>query len=135
MSWRSRSVQCYPCSKWVHLRCPLPFFSRFKTLDSSHSWICPPCFFWRSHIHQHCVFLFGHFQFVYLPCSTWSIWPPLPTQRSRPTLVFKSVTLVLPTSYLFPLHPSHPLMILVGFLYLVHYLVVILQQLPAHLLS
>ena len=44
VSSRSRSVQCYPCSEWVHLRCPLPFFSRFKTLDSSKSWIFPPCY-------------------------------------------------------------------------------------------
>ena len=40
--WRVRSVQCCTCSKWVHLRCSLLSFSRFKTLGSSHSWSCPP---------------------------------------------------------------------------------------------
>ena len=43
MTWRGRSVQCCICSKWVHLRCSLLSFSRFKTLGTSHSWSCPPC--------------------------------------------------------------------------------------------
>ena len=43
VTWKGRSVQCCTCSKWVHLRCSLPFFSRFKTLGSSHSWRCFPC--------------------------------------------------------------------------------------------
>ena len=43
VTWRGRSVQRCTCSKWVHLRCSLISFSRFKTLDSSHSWSCPPC--------------------------------------------------------------------------------------------
>ena len=33
-------MQCCTCSNWVHLRCSLLSFSRFKTLDSSHSWRC-----------------------------------------------------------------------------------------------
>ena len=41
-TWWSKSVQCCTCSKWVHLRCSQLFFSKFRTLDSSHSWSCPP---------------------------------------------------------------------------------------------
>ena len=43
MTWRGRSVQCCTCSKWVHLKCSLISFSKFKTLGSSHSWSFPPC--------------------------------------------------------------------------------------------
>ena len=41
-TWRSRPVQCCTCSKWVHLRCSLIYFSKFRTLGSSHSWSFPP---------------------------------------------------------------------------------------------
>ena len=43
VTWRGRSVQCCTCSIWVHLKCSLLSFSRFRTLGSSHSWSCPPC--------------------------------------------------------------------------------------------
>ena len=43
MTWLDKSVQCWTCSKWVHLRCSQHSLSRFRTLDSSHSWSCPPC--------------------------------------------------------------------------------------------
>ena len=43
---------------------------------------------------------------------------PLPMQASRPTLVYKPPTFLLPTSYLLPLHPPHPIMILAVVLYL-----------------
>ena len=46
MIWRGRSVQCCTCSKWVHLRCSLLSFSKFRTLGSSNAWSCP-CFFRR----------------------------------------------------------------------------------------
>ena len=42
VTWRGRSVQCGTCSNWVHLRCLLLSFSRFRTLGSSHSWSFPP---------------------------------------------------------------------------------------------
>ena len=38
-----RSVQCCTCSNWVHLKCSLLSFSRFRTLARSHSWSCPSC--------------------------------------------------------------------------------------------
>ena len=40
--WRGKSMQCCTCSKWVHLRCLQLSLSKFRTLDSSHSWSCPP---------------------------------------------------------------------------------------------
>ena len=43
VTWRGRSVQCCTCSNWVHLKCSLHPFSRFRTLGSSHSWSCPLC--------------------------------------------------------------------------------------------
>ena len=45
VTWRGKSVQCCTCSNWVHLKCSLLSFSRFRILGSSHSWIFPPCFF------------------------------------------------------------------------------------------
>ena len=41
VTWRSRLVQCFIFSKWIHLKCPLLSFSRFRTLGSSHSWSFP----------------------------------------------------------------------------------------------
>ena len=43
LTWWGKSVQCCTCSKWVHLRCSQLFLSKFRALDSSHSWSCPPC--------------------------------------------------------------------------------------------
>ena len=43
VTWRSKSVQRCACSKWVHLKCSQLSLSKFRTLDSSHSWSCPPC--------------------------------------------------------------------------------------------
>ena len=43
VTWRGRSVQCCTCSNWVHLKCSVLSFSRFRILGSSHSWSCPPC--------------------------------------------------------------------------------------------
>ena len=45
VTWRGRLVQCCTCSNWVHLKCSLLSFSRFKTLGNSHTWSCRPCFF------------------------------------------------------------------------------------------
>ena len=73
VTWRGRSVQCCTCSNWVHSKCSLLSFSRFRTLGSSHSWSCPPCFFLRSYTYQHCAFFLGLLHLVHLHCS---IWPP-----------------------------------------------------------
>ena len=42
VTWRGKSVQCCTCSKWAYLRCSQLSLSNFRTLDSSHSWSCPP---------------------------------------------------------------------------------------------
>ena len=43
VTWQGKSVQCCACSKWAHLRCSRLSLSKFRTLDCSHSWNCPPC--------------------------------------------------------------------------------------------
>ena len=58
------------------------------------------CFFCRSHTYQHCDFLLGLFQLLYLHCSIWPIWAPLLLQHSRPILAFKPLILLPSTSYL-----------------------------------
>ena len=109
MTWQSRSVQCCTYSNWVHLKCSLLSFARFRALGRSHSWSRPSCcvpVFLR-HTYQQCDFLLGLLQLVYLHCSIWSIWPPLLMQHSHPTLAFKPLILFVPTLYLLPLHPYH----------------------------
>ena len=75
--------------------------------------------FLRFHMCQQLVFLFGLLQLVYLHCATWPIRPPplLLMQHSRPTLAFKPLILLLPTSYLLPLYPPHCHIFLAVFLY------------------
>ena len=82
-------MQCCTCSNWVHSKCSIRSFSRFRTLGSSHSWSCPPC------CYQHCDFLLGFFQLIYLHCS---IWPLLLMLHSHPTLAFKPLILFRPLS-------------------------------------
>ena len=118
VTWRGRSVQCYTCLKWVHLKCLLLSFFRFKTLGSSHSWRCPPCCipaFSGDPTPASTVISFSHSSS--LCTSTAYSGPPLLIQHSRPTLAFKPVILFLPTSYFFPLHPHHRLMLLAVSLY------------------
>ena len=95
------------CSKWDHLKCSLLSFSRFSTFGSSDSWSClllRPCF-WISHTYQHCDFLLGLLQHVYLHCS---IWPPfanaaLPPHPRLQTSCLPSAHFVFP-----PFAPSPP---------------------------
>ena len=61
VTWQGKSVQCCACSKWVHLRCSQLSLSKFRALGSSHSWSCP--------LPNHCDFLFGLLQPVYLYCA------------------------------------------------------------------
>ena len=75
VTWWGRSVQFCTCFKWIHLRCSLLSFSRFRTLGHSHSLSCPllcPCFC-RSHTYQHCDYLLRLLQLVYLHCSIWPL--------------------------------------------------------------
>ena len=43
VTWRGKSVQCCTCSNWVLLKCSQHSLFKFRALDSSHSWSCPPC--------------------------------------------------------------------------------------------
>ena len=42
VTWRGKAVQCYTCSEWARLRCSQLLLSKFRTLDSCHSWSFPP---------------------------------------------------------------------------------------------
>ena len=81
-------MQCYTCSKWIHLRHSLLSFSRFKSLGSSHSWSSPLCCIPASSgdpTPTNTVFLFGFIQFVYLHCAN-AVLPPHPClQTSYPS--------------------------------------------------
>ena len=105
-------------SNSAHLKCSLLSFSKFRILGSSHSWIFPPCFFWGSHTYQHCDFLLGLLQLVYLHCSIWPIWPLLLMHHPHSILAFKPLFLFPPTLYLLPLHQHRRLMLLAVSLYL-----------------
>ena len=108
-------MQCCTCSNWVHLKCSLLSFSRFRTLGSSHFWSCLSCFFLRFYTYQHCDFLVGLLQLVYLHCS---IWPSSANAALAPHPRFQ-------TSYPFSVHfvsspsaPHHRFMLLAVSLYL-----------------
>ena len=115
-------MQCCTCSNWVHLKCSLLSFSRFRILDRSHSWSFPPC----------CVpaFFADSTPTSTVPSSSDSsswytstaqicpIWPPVLMQHSHPTLAFKPLIFFPPTLYLLPPHPHHRLMLLAVSLYL-----------------
>ena len=112
-------MQCCTCSNWVHLKCSLLSFSRFRTLGNSPSWSHPPCY---------APAFFGH----PTPTSTVtsssdsSSWytsiaqsgPLLLMQHSHSTIAFKPLILYPPTLYRLPLHPHHRLMLLAVSLYL-----------------
>ena len=113
-------MQCCTCSKWVHLKCLLLSFSRFRTLGSSHSWSFPPC----------CVPACSGDPTLTATSSSDSFssytstaqfrpsGPPLLMQHSHPTLAFKSFIFFPPTSYFLLLHPHHRFILLVVFLHL-----------------
>ena len=119
VTWRGRSVQCCTRSNWVHLKCSLLSFSRFRILDSSHSWSCPPC----------CIpAFFGDPTPIStvtssLDSSSWYTSTAqsvllLLMQHSHPTFAFKPLILFLPTLHFFLLHPHYRLMLLAVSLYL-----------------
>ena len=97
-------MQCCTCSKWVHLRCSQLSLSKFRTLDSSHSWSCPPC--------RSSVTLSWDFSDMYT--STVQSGPPWLMLHSRSTLVSKLLIPHLSILYLLPLPPHHlPLLLAV----------------------
>ena len=93
-------MQCCTCSNWVHLKCSLLSFSRFRTLGSSHSWSCLPC----------CVLAFfgDSTPTSTVPSSSdFSSWYTsaaqsgllLLMQHSHPILAFKPLILFPPTIF------------------------------------
>ena len=113
VTWRGRSVQCCSCSNWVHLKCSLLSFSRFKTLGSSHSWSSPPCCapaFFGDPTPTNTVT--SSFDFCRWYTSTAHSVSLLLMQHSHPTLAFKPLVPIPPTLYFFPLHSNHRLMFL-----------------------
>ena len=120
VNWRGRSVQCCTWSNQVHLRFSLLSFSRFKTLDSSHSWSCLPCCVFVSSggpTPTNTVTSFLDFFSLYISTVHFGPFGPLLlTQCSCPTFVFKLPLSLLPTVYLFPILPFPH--VLAVFLYL-----------------
>ena len=95
VTWRSKSVQCCACSKWVHLRCSQLSLSQFRALGSSHSWSCTPC--------RITVTPSSDSSDMYT--STVQSSPPLLTLLSCPTLVSKPLIPICPF-YIFSFCPS-----------------------------
>ena len=94
---RGKSVQCCTCPKWVHLRCSQLSLSKFRALDSSHSWSCPPC----------CA---PTRNTVTFSSDSFSLYTS--TVQSIPTLIFKPIISALLILYLLPLPPHHRPLIL-----------------------
>ena len=97
------------------LKCSLLSFSRFRTLRSSHSWNCPPCFF-GDYTPTSTVTSSSDSYSWYT--STAQSGPLLLMQHSHPTLTFKPLILFAFTLYLLPVYPHHHLMLLAISLYL-----------------
>ena len=116
VTWRGRSVQCCTCSNWIHLKCSLLSFSRFRTLGRSHYWSCPPCcvsaFFGDPTSTRTVTSSSNFFSWYTSPAQSGLSGPLLLMQHSHSTLVFKPLILFPQTSYLLPLHPHHRLMLL-----------------------
>ena len=114
-------MQCCTCSNWVHLKCSLLSFLNSELLSALTPEAALPAvslLFWRSHIYQHCDFLLGLLQLVYLHCSIWPIWPPSANAALAPHPLLQISYLISPTLYLLPLHPHYRLMLLAVSLYL-----------------
>ena len=97
VTWRRKSVQCFTCSKWVHLRCSQLSLSKFRALGISHSWSCLLC--------RNTVTPFSDSSDTYT--STVEPGPPLLTLRSRTTPISKPPIPHLPILYLLPLLLHH----------------------------
>ena len=72
-----------------------------------------PCFTWRSHTYQYCIFLFGLFQLVYLHFSIWYLWSlsanaALPPHPRLQIFYPPSAHLASPPSAPFPILVSLP---------------------------
>ena len=108
VTWQGRSVQSYNRSKWVHLRCSLLSFSKFRTLGCSHTWSFPPRCIPVCNIVTSSSGMYT---------STVQPGPLLLMLHSHLTLVFKPPIPFLLILCLLPLLPSHCLLLLAVSLY------------------
>ena len=114
VSWQGRSLQCFICSKWVHLKRSLLSFAKLRTLRSTHSWSNLTC----------CVPAPSKDNTVTSSSDSSSLYTSTvqsvqfalsASAALSPTLAFKHlIPLPLP-SYLLPLHSHHRL---ISWLYL-----------------
>ena len=109
VTWRGKSVQCFTCSNWIHLRYLQLSLSKFRTLDSFHSWGFAPCCVPT----RNTVTLSSDSSDTYT--STVQSGPHLLILHFRPTPVFKLLISRRPILYLLlPLPPHHrPLLLAV----------------------
>ena len=122
VTWRGRSVKCCTYSNWVHLKCSLLSFSRFRIRGSSHSWsfytCCVPAFFGDPTPTNTVTSSSDSSSWYTSTAQSGPSGPLLLMQHSHPTLTFKTLILFPPTLYLLPLHLHHRLMLLAVSLYL-----------------
>ena len=116
VTWRGRSVQCCTCSNWVHLKCSLLSFSKFRTLGSSHFWISLPAFFGDPTSTSTVTSSLDSYSWYTSTAQSGPSGPLLLMHHPHPTLAFKPLILFPPTLYLLPLHLHRRLMILAVFL-------------------
>ena len=105
-------MQCCTCSKWAHLRCSQLSLTKFKALDSSHSWSWLPCRVPTCNT----VTLSSDSSDIYI--STVQSSPSLLMLHSHATIVFKPFIPHLPVLYLLPLPPHHHPLLLAVLLHL-----------------
>ena len=114
VTWRGRSVQCHTCSNWVHLKCSLLSFSRFRTLGSSPG-AALPAFFGNSTPTSTVTSSSDSSSWYTFTAQSGLL---LLMQHSHLILAFKLLILFPPTLYRLPLHPHDRLMFLAVSLYL-----------------
>ena len=119
-------MQCCTCFKWIHLKCSLLSFSRFRTRGISHSCSFPPsCVpaFFGDPTSTSTVTSSSDSSSLYI-CTAQSgpSGPLVLMQHSHPTLACKRLILFPPTLYLLLLHPHHRLMLLAVSLHLLLFL-------------
>ena len=122
VTWRGRSVQCCICSNWVHLKCSLLSFSRFRTLGSSNSRSFPPCcapaFFGNATLTITVTSSSDSSSWYTSTAQIWPIWPPSANAALAPHPRLQTFYPFSTHLYLLPLHPYHRLMLLTVSLYL-----------------
>ena len=104
-------MQCCTCSKWVHLRCSQLSLSKFRSLDSSHSWSCPPC----CAPTRNTVTPSSESSDMY---TSTVQWPPSANAALSPHPRFQTSYPLLPILYFLSLPPHHRPLLLAVLLHL-----------------